>query len=86
MLLVGHKKNAYWYGSRLSIDEARKLAPYNNATSLQVTAAVLSGVIWAMENPDAASSSRTRWISSASWRSACRTWARSSAPTADGRR
>ncbi len=44
VLLAGHKKNAYWYGSQLSIDEARKLAPYNNATSLQVTAAVLSGV------------------------------------------
>ena len=52
VLLAGHKKNAYWYGSQLSIEEARKLAPYNNATSLQVTAAVLSGVVWAMENPE----------------------------------
>jgi homospermidine synthase len=52
VLLAGHKKNAYWYGSQLSIGEARKLAPFNNATSLQVTVAVLSGVIWAMENPN----------------------------------
>ncbi len=52
VLLAGHKKNAYWYGSQLTIDEARKLAPHNNATSLQVTVAVLAGVIWAMENPD----------------------------------
>jgi len=52
VLLAGHKKNAYWYGSQLSIDKARKLAPYNNATSLQVTVAVLSGMIWAMENPN----------------------------------
>jgi homospermidine synthase len=52
VLLMGHAKGAYWYGSRLSIEEARGLAPYNNATSLQVTAAVLAGVIWAMENPD----------------------------------
>ena len=52
VLLAGHKKNAYWYGSQLSIDEARKLAPYNSATSLQVTAAALSGIIWAMENPN----------------------------------
>jgi homospermidine synthase len=51
VLLAGHKKNAYWYGSQLSIEEARKLAPYNSATSLQVCVAVLSGVIWAMENP-----------------------------------
>ncbi|MBI2311512.1 MAG: homospermidine synthase [Betaproteobacteria bacterium] len=51
VLLMGHAKGAYWYGSRLSIEEARKLAPYNNATSLQVSAGVLSAVIWAMENP-----------------------------------
>ena len=52
VLLMGHANGAYWYGSRLTIAEARSLAPYNNATSLQVTAAVLAGVIWAMENPD----------------------------------
>ncbi len=51
VLLMGHARGAYWYGSRLSIEEARALAPYNNATSLQVTAAVLGGIIWAMENP-----------------------------------
>jgi len=27
VLLAGHKKNAYWYGSQLSTEEARKLAP-----------------------------------------------------------
>jgi len=53
VLLMGHAKGAYWYGSQLSIEDARALAPYNNATSLQVTAAVLGGVIWAMENPRA---------------------------------
>jgi homospermidine synthase len=52
VLLAGHKKNAYWYGSQLSIAEARKLAPFNSATSLQVTVAALSGMIWAMENPN----------------------------------
>jgi homospermidine synthase len=52
VLLAGHKKNAYWYGSQLSIDEARKLAPHNSATSLQVTVSVLSGLVWAMENPN----------------------------------
>lgn len=52
VLLMGHKKGAYWYGSQLSIKEARKLAPYNNATSLQVTAPALSGIIWALENPN----------------------------------
>jgi homospermidine synthase len=52
VLLAGHKKNAYWYGSQLSVDEARAFAPYNNATSLQVSAAVLAGMVWAMENPN----------------------------------
>ena len=51
VLLAGHRRNAYWYGSQLSIDEARELCPFNNATSLQVTVAVLAGVVWAMENP-----------------------------------
>jgi homospermidine synthase len=51
VLLAGHAKNAYWYGSQLSIQEARKLAPHNTATSLQVCVAVLSGMIWAIENP-----------------------------------
>jgi homospermidine synthase len=51
-LLMGHKKGAYWYGSQLSVQEARKLAPYNNATSLQVAAGVLGAVVWAMENPE----------------------------------
>ncbi len=51
VLLMGHEKGAYWYGSRLTIDQARALVPHNNATSLQVTVAVLAGVIWAMENP-----------------------------------
>jgi len=52
VLLAGHRKNAYWYGSQLSIEEARRLAPYNSATSLQVTVAALAGMIYAMEHPD----------------------------------
>lgn len=52
VLLMGNKKGAYWYGSHLTIHEARKLANYNNATSLQVAAGVLSGMIWAIKNPE----------------------------------
>ncbi len=52
VLLCGHKKNAYWFGSQLSIHEARQLAPFNSATSLQVTSAALAGMIWAIENPN----------------------------------
>ncbi|MES3038871.1 MAG: homospermidine synthase [Bdellovibrionota bacterium] len=53
VLLYGHAKNAYWYGSQLSIEETRALAPYQNATGMQVTSAVLAGMVWAMENPKA---------------------------------
>ena len=52
VLLMGHKKGAYWYGSQLTIGETRKLAPYQNATGLQVTVGVLGGMIWAIENPN----------------------------------
>jgi homospermidine synthase len=50
---MGNNKGVYWYGSRLSIEQARKLAPHNTATSLQVVAGVLGGMVWAIRNPDA---------------------------------
>lgn len=53
MLLYGHALNAYWYGSRLTIDEARQNAPYQNATGMQVTSAVIAGMVWALEHPAA---------------------------------
>jgi homospermidine synthase len=53
VLLMGASKGIYWYGSRLTIEEARRVAPHNNATSLQVTAAVLGGLVWALEHPRA---------------------------------
>ncbi len=51
VLLMGHARGAYWYGSQLSTDAARKLAPHNSATSLQVTAGVLGGIVWALRRP-----------------------------------
>ena len=53
VLLYGHARNAYWYGSQLSVEETRALAPYQNATGMQVTSAVLAGMVWALENPSA---------------------------------
>lgn len=53
VLIFGHAKNAYWYGSQLSIEETRRLAPDQNATGLQVSSAVLAGMVWALENPRA---------------------------------
>lgn len=51
VLLLGHARGAYWYGSRLSIEQARALCPANNPTSLQVTASITAAVVWAMQNP-----------------------------------
>jgi homospermidine synthase len=53
VFLYGHAKGAMWYGSRLSCEEARRLAPYQNATGMQVTSAVLAAMVWAAENPNA---------------------------------
>jgi len=53
VLLMGSHKGVYWYGSRLSIEQARQLAPYNNATSMQVAAGVLAGMAWALRHPRA---------------------------------
>ena len=51
VLLAGHAKGAYWFGSQLSIHEARKLVPYNTATSLQVAIGVIAGMVWAISHP-----------------------------------
>jgi homospermidine synthase len=53
VLLMGNPKGVYWLGSRLTIEQARQLAPYNSATSLQVVAGILGGMAWALRNPDA---------------------------------
>lgn len=52
VLLIGGKKGIYWFGSRLEIHEARKLAPFNSATSLQVASGVVAGMIWAIRHPN----------------------------------
>ena len=43
MLLAGHKKNAYWYGSQLSIEEARK-HQVDGAVALQDAAKLLKAI------------------------------------------
>lgn len=53
VLLMGNEKGVYWYGSRLTIEQARELAPYNSATSLQVVAGILGGIVWVLRNPNA---------------------------------
>lgn len=51
VLLAGHARNAYWYGSQLTIEEARRHVPHSNATSLQVAAGALAAAVWAIQHP-----------------------------------
>lgn len=53
VLLYGHERNAYWFGSKLTIEEARALAPRQNATGLQVTSALIAAIVWAIDNQKA---------------------------------
>jgi homospermidine synthase len=50
-LLMGHPYNSWWTGSSLDIEEARRLAPGQNATTLQVAAGIIGAVLWMIENP-----------------------------------
>lgn len=52
VLLMGHPYKSWWTGSLLSIHEARKLAPHQSATTLQVAASVLACVTYMINNPD----------------------------------
>ena len=67
-LLMGHARGAYWFGSRLTVHEARKLAPFNNATSIQVAGRRARGSH--MGNGESAQ--RPSWIPMTSVFSACR--------------
>ncbi len=51
VLLAGHEKNAYWFGSQLSIHEARRHVDFANATTMQVVAGALSATVWAIRHP-----------------------------------
>jgi homospermidine synthase len=51
-LLMGDH-GALWYGSQLSIEEARQLlGPQYNATSIQIAIPVIAGAMWLIEHPN----------------------------------
>lgn len=52
VLLMGDF-GAFWMGSTLSLAEARAIAPYNTATTLQVVGGILGAITWMLENPEA---------------------------------
>lgn len=49
--------------------KTRQLVPHHNATGLQVTSAVLAGMVWALDTPRPASWKLKIWTSGAAWRS-----------------
>lgn len=51
-LLMGHDFNSWWIGSLLDIEEARKLAAGQNATTVQVAIGVIAAVCWMIKNPN----------------------------------
>jgi homospermidine synthase len=51
VLLMGHGLTSWWTGSQLDIHEARRLVGGQNATTLQVAAAVLGGLIFIINHP-----------------------------------
>ncbi|MEX3983790.1 saccharopine dehydrogenase NADP-binding domain-containing protein [Paraburkholderia sp. EG287A] len=42
---------AFWYGSTVQLEHARTVAPFNNATSLQVVAGILGALDWMLKHP-----------------------------------
>jgi len=52
VLLMGHDFTSWWCGSLLDINEARKLVPHQQATTLQVAISVVAAVVWMIKNPN----------------------------------
>ena len=51
VLLLGHALTGWWTGSQLDIHEARRLAPGQNATTLQVAASIIGALDWMLRHP-----------------------------------
>lgn len=49
--LLISEQGAYWFGSVLSLAQARRIAPHNNATSLQVVGGIVGALEWMMRHP-----------------------------------
>jgi homospermidine synthase len=51
VLLMGHDFKSWWCGSLLSIHDARKHVPHQQATTLQVAISVVAAATWIIANP-----------------------------------
>jgi len=53
VLLMGHPYRSWWTGMQTTIEEARRVAPNQNATTIQVAASILGAVDWMLKAPTA---------------------------------
>ncbi len=51
VLVMGHPYRSWWTGMLTTIDEARAVAPHQNATTVQVAASILGAVDWILRAP-----------------------------------
>ncbi len=51
ILLMGHDFTSWWTGSLLSIHDARRHVPGQQATTLQVAISLVAAAVWMIENP-----------------------------------
>jgi len=52
VLLMGHPYRSWWIGSLLDINEARKLVPGQNATTVQVGIGVVAAALYTINHPN----------------------------------
>ncbi len=53
VLVMGHPYRSWWTGMLTSIEEARAVAPHQNATTVQVAASIVGAVDWLLRHPRA---------------------------------
>ncbi|MHB8379197.1 MAG: saccharopine dehydrogenase C-terminal domain-containing protein [Acidimicrobiales bacterium] len=51
VLVMGHPYKSWWTGMQTTIEEARTVAPHQNATTIQVAASILGAVQWLLSSP-----------------------------------
>ncbi|MHB1906417.1 MAG: saccharopine dehydrogenase NADP-binding domain-containing protein [Acidimicrobiales bacterium] len=52
VLVMGHPYRSWWTGMLTSIEEARAVAPHQNATTVQVAASILGALDWMIRRPE----------------------------------
>jgi homospermidine synthase len=52
-VLLIRERGAYWFGSVLSLAEARRIAPHNSATTMQVVGGIVGALAWMLHHPAA---------------------------------